>query len=51
MIQKRQYGLSNKISRPFYDMVQIRVIIMWNVNIFTVYEILLENIKTLSPIT
>ena len=50
MIQKRTCSLSTQANRPFYDMVQIRVIIKKNVNIFTIYETLFENVITILPL-
>ena len=46
MIQKRSCSLNTKVNRPFYDMVRIRITIMKNVNIFTLYETSFENIIT-----
>ena len=51
MIQKRTCSLSTQANRPFYDMVKIRVIIKKNVNIFTIYETLFENVITILQIT
>ena len=51
MIQKMSYSLNTKVNRPFYDMVKIRVIIIWSDNIFTKYETLFENGITILPIT
>ena len=50
MIQKISC-LSTKVNRPFYHMVKIRVIIIQNVNIFTIYGTLFENVITSSQIT
>ena len=50
MIQKRSCSLSTKVNQPFHDMVKIRVIIIENVNIFTIYETLFENATTILPI-
>ena len=50
MVQKMSYSLSTKVNRPVYDMVKIRVIIIWSVNIFTKYETF-ENGITILPIT
>ena len=50
MIQKRLCSLSNKVNRPFYGMVKILIIVIWNANIFTVYETF-ENVRTILPIT
>ena len=51
MIQKRSRSLSTKDKRPIDDKVKIRVLIIWNVNIFTIYENLFENVITVLPIT
>ena len=51
MIQKKSRSLSTKVNRPFYDMSKIRVMIILNVDIFVIYEILLENVITILPIT
>ena len=51
MIQNRSCSLSTKVNRPFYEMVKIFVIIISNVSIFTIYETLFENVKTILPIT
>ena len=50
MIQKRSCSLSTRVNQPFHDMVKIRVIIIENVNIFTIYETLFENATTILPI-
>ena len=50
-IHKRSQSLSTKVNRPFYDMVKIRVIIIYNVNIFTIYETLFESVITILPKT
>ena len=46
MIQKRSCSLSTKANRPFYGIAKIRVIILYNVNIFTIYETF-ENVITI----
>ena len=51
MILKSLRSLSTKVNRHFYDMVKIRVIIIQNINIFTIYGNLLENIITILSIT
>ena len=50
MIQKRSYILSTKINIYFYDIVKIRVIIIQNVNIFTIYQTLFQNVISILPI-
>ena len=50
MTQNRSCSLSSKVNRPFYDMVKILVIIISNVNIFTIYKALFENVATILPI-
>ena len=45
MIQKRSYNLSTKTNRHFYDTVKIRVKIIQNVKIFTIYEVIFENVS------
>ena len=47
MIHKRSCNLSTKVYRPFYGIVKIPVTIMKNVNIFTIYETLFENVITI----
>ena len=44
MIKKRSCSLSTKINWHFSDMVKIRFIMTNNVNIFTLYESLLQNV-------
>ena len=51
MILKSLRSLSTEVNRHFYDMVKIRVIIIQNINIFTIYGNLLENIITILSIT
>ena len=50
MNQKRSCRLNSKVDRPFYDLVKIRVVIIYNVNIFTIYETF-ENVIKILPIT
>ena len=40
MIQKGSYSLSNKVNWNFYDNIEIHLIMINNVNIFTTYELL-----------
>ena len=40
MIQKKSFSLSTKV-KYFYDMVKIRLIMINNVNILTIYESLI----------
>ena len=49
MIQKKSCSLSTKVNEPFNDIVKIRVVIIQNANIFTIYETLLENAVTIFP--
>ena len=51
MIDKRSCNLSTKVYRPFYGIVKIPVTIMKNVNIFTIYETLFENVITIVSIS
>ena len=51
MIQKRSCSLSSKVTRPFYDTVKIRFIIISNVIIFTVYETFFKKVIKILPIT
>ena len=51
MFQKWPCSLSTNVNRTFYDMVKIRVIIIQNVNIVTIYETLFENAIIVLPIT
>ena len=51
MFQKWPCSLSTNVNRTFYDMVKIRVIIIQNVNIVTIYETLFENAIIILPIT
>ena len=46
MIKKRLCSLNTKVNKPIYDMVKIRVIIIYNVMIFTIYVALLANAIT-----
>ena len=50
MAQNRSCSLSSKVNRPFYDMAKILVIIISNVNIFTIYKALFENVTATLPI-
>ena len=43
--------LNNKVNRHFYDMVKICIIIIWNVNIFTIYDTSFENVMRILPTT
>ena len=51
MIQKRSCCLRTKVNRRFYGMGKICVIIIENINIFTIYERLFENVMTILSIT
>ena len=51
MFQKWPCSLSTNVNRTFYDMVKIRVIIIQNVNIVTIYETLFEKAIIILPIT
>ena len=48
---KRSCSLSTKVNRSLCDMVKIRIIIIQNVNIFTIYETLFENVMTILLVT
>ena len=50
MVQKRLYSLNTKANRPFCDVVKISIITQ-NVNVFTIYETLFENVITILPIS
>ena len=39
MIQKRSCSLSTKVNRNFHGMIKIRLIMVNNVNIFTIYNV------------
>ena len=49
MTQKRSCSLSPKVNWNFYDMIKIRLIMIRNVNIFTIYESLLQNVTKILP--
>ena len=51
MIHKRLCNLSTKVYRTFDGIVKIPVTIMKNVNIFTIYETLFENVITILSIS
>ena len=51
VIQNRSWSLRTKVNRPFYGMGKICVIVIENVNIFTIYERLFENVMTILSIT
>ena len=51
MIQKRLSIFSTKVNRSFYEMVKVHVIIIQKVIIFTIYETLFGNFKTILPVT
>ena len=51
MIQKRSCSSGTKFNRTFHGVVKICVIIIRNINIFTIYETFVENVITILPIT
>ena len=51
MIQNVWCSLRARINGHFYDMVKICIIIIKNVNIFTIYETIIEKVIAILPIT
>ena len=49
MIQKRSCSLSAKVNWIFCNMIKICLIVINNVNMFTIYESLPKNFKTILP--
>ena len=49
MIQKRSCTLITKVNWDSYDMVKSGLIMINNVNIFTIYESLLQNVIKILP--
>ena len=47
MIQKRLRTLSTKVNGNFFDIIKIRLIMINNVNICTIYESLIYNAMTI----
>ena len=48
MIQKSSCSVSTKVNKYFYGMVKIHVIIIQNVNIFTIYETQFQSVINIS---
>ena len=49
MIQKRSCTLNAEFNWHFYDIIKICLIVVNNVNLFTMYESLLENFMKMLP--
>ena len=51
MIQKRSRSLSTEVNRPFYDMVEILVVIIFKMLFFTICGTLFRSVIKVLPIT